>query len=221
MLEGGSSRVLGEQVLRSLDENEPERDRPERPDRGVEQVPRLPVHHLHAAHELRVRGQQVVSVHHGETQPDRTQFGLYFSTTTDVKPLYFLPVINRAFTIPPNDPHYKVEASWPIPTPLPLKLWVIAPHMHLLGKSMKVEMTPPGGAPECLVDVEDWDFNWQGGYVYKEPVSIPAGSQISLTAYYDNSENNPRNPSSPPKPVSWGEATTDEMCLAFLGFTIE
>jgi hypothetical protein len=44
---------------------------------------------------------------------------------------------------------------------------------------------------------------------------------FSLRAYYDNSAGNPRNPNDPPKPVSWGEATTDEMCIAFLGVTIE
>ena len=26
---------------------------------------------------------------------------------------------------------------------------------------------------------------------------------------------------SPPKAVSWGEATTDEMCIAFLGVTLD
>jgi hypothetical protein len=86
---------------------------------------------------------------------------------------------------------------------------------------MTVTMTPPNGEPTCLIRIDDWDFNWQGAYRYVAPVDVPAGSLLSLSAYYDNSSANPRNPNDPPKAVSWGEATTDEMCLAFLGVTIE
>jgi hypothetical protein len=45
---------------------------------------------------------------------------------------------------------------------------------------------------------------------------LPAGTIIEMTAYYDNSVNNPENPSNPPVNVRWGERTTDEMCLTFL-----
>jgi hypothetical protein len=37
-----------------------------------------------------------------------------------------------------------------------------------------------------------------------------------MEAVFDNSPENPRNPNRPPKTVTWGEATTDEMCIAFL-----
>jgi hypothetical protein len=57
-------------------------------------------------------------------------------------------------------------------------------------------------------------------YQYKDPVAIPMNTKLALEAYYDNSDNW-RNPNHPPKPVSWGEQTTDEMCIAFLGFTID
>jgi hypothetical protein len=56
---------------------------------------------------------------------------------------------------------------------------------------------------------------------FKDPVALSAGTNLSLEAFYDNSAGNWRNPNDPPKPVSWGEATTDEMCLAFLGFTVD
>lgn len=75
--------------------------------------------------------------------------------------------------------------------------------------------------PACLIDIQDWDFNWQGAYRYREPIAIPTGTQFLLTAYYDNSSSNPRNPNDPPKAVSWGEETTDEMCIAFLGLTLD
>ena len=64
-----------------------------------------------------------------------------------------------------------------------------------------------------LIWIKDWDFNWQGQYQYQSPVNLAKGTVIKLDAYYDNSPENPRNPSKPPKRVRWGEQTTDEMCL--------
>jgi hypothetical protein len=167
----------------------------------------------------------VMQVHyhpHGDApQPDRTSYGVYYSDAPSPKELRILPIVNQTFTIPPNDANYRVDASFFIPLPFPVKIWLVAPHMHLLGRKMEVQYTPPGSAAQCLIRVDDWDFNWQGSYRYVEPIDVPAGSTLSLSAWYDNSSSNPRNPNDPPKPVSWGEATTDEMCLAFVGVTIE
>lgn len=159
--------------------------------------------------------------HHGDTMPDRTELGIYFSDAPSPKEMRIIPLINDTFTIPPHDASYRVDAAFPFALPFPLKLWLIAPHMHLLGKKMTVQMTPAEGEATCLITIDDWDFNWQGAYRYVTPIDIPAGARLSLSAYYDNSSANPRNPNDPPKPVSWGEATTDEMCLAFLGVTVE
>ena len=167
----------------------------------------------------------VMQVHyhpHGhDTKADRTSYGVYFSSDPSPKELRFLPIINQTFTIPPNDPNYRVDGAFPFPLPFPVKIWVVAPHMHLLGRRMEVNYTPRNGEAQCLIRIDDWDFNWQGTYRYKQPIDVPAGSRLTLTAYYDNSSNNPHNPNNPPKPVSWGEATTDEMALAFVGVTIE
>lgn len=177
------------------------------------------------AFELPAASRLVLQVHyhphHAQPSPDRTQFGIYFARETPERMMRIVPLINQSFTIPPNNGHYEVTAKLPIPTPFPTKIWLIAPHMHLLGRKMTVEMTPPNGASQCLIDIADWEFNWQGAYLYRQPIDVPAGTRLSLRAWYDNTEANPLNPNSPPKPVSWGEATTDEMCIAFLGMTIE
>jgi hypothetical protein len=177
------------------------------------------------AFKLPAASRVVMQVHYhphaSEPQPDRTQYGIYYSSDPSPKEMRILPLINDTFTIPPNDSHYKVDAVFPLLTPIPLKLWFIAPHMHLLGKSMTVEVKRPNEPSECLIEIDDWDFNWQGAYRYIQPIDIPIGSRLAATAFYDNSIANPKNPNTPPKAVSWGEATTDEMCLAFLGVTIE
>ena len=159
--------------------------------------------------------------HQDNPKPDQTAIGIYFAKQKPKQQLRILPIINQNFTIPPGDPSYRVDASWPIDTPFPIHVWFVAPHMHLLGRTMHVQATLPGGATRCLMKVDDWDFQWQGTYNFREPVAVPALSRLKLSATFDNSADNPRNPNNPPKPVSWGEATTDEMCIAFLGITID
>lgn len=157
--------------------------------------------------------------HGGDVHPDQTEIGVYFAKSQPKSTMLILPVINDTFTIPPHDAEYEVTATWPwLPK---AKLWFVAPHMHLLGKTMKVEAVLPDNSKTCLINIDDWDFNWQGSYMFEEPVQIPTGTRISVQATYDNSSGNPRNPNDPPKPVSWGEETTDEMCIAFVGLTLD
>ena len=177
------------------------------------------------AFKLPAASRVVLQIHYhphdgGHMHPDRTQIGLYLHPGVPRQKLYVYPVINRTFTLAPNDPNAVVTASIPI-LPFNVHVWAIAPHMHLLGKSMKVETTSPTGVTRCLINIEDWDFNWQALYRYNQPIAIPALSSVQLRAVYDNSSNNPRNPNDPPKAVSWGEATTDEMCIAFIAITID
>ena len=83
---------------------------------------------------------------------------------------------------------------------------------------MAVEAHLPDGKTTPLLQIDDWDFNWQDMYTFKTPVKLPRKTILSLKATYDNSEKNRRQPVSPPKTVTWGEETTDEMCIAFVGF---
>ena len=158
--------------------------------------------------------------HDPNPKPDQTQMAVYFDKVKPAQTMLMLPLINQTFTIPPNDPDYRVNAAF-TNTLFPAHVWLIAPHMHLLGHRMNVDAAFPGGASTCLINISDWDFNWQGVYRYKEPIAIPVGTRLSLAAYYDNSPDNPRNPNSPPRAVSWGEQTTDEMCIAFIGVTLD
>ena len=53
------------------------------------------------------------------------------------------------------------------------------------------------------------------------PVRLARGGRIDLKAIWDNSADNPRNPNRPPRRVTWGERTTDEMGHATLLYTLE
>jgi hypothetical protein len=90
----------------------------------------------------------------------------------------------------------------------------IAGHMHLLGRSIRLELLPAGGEPHVLLDIPRWDFHWQSSYAFAEPVVAEAGDRIRVTCRHDASlrEGDPRY-------VVWGEGTTDEMCLGVLQVT--
>jgi hypothetical protein len=93
--------------------------------------------------------------------------------------------------------------------------------MHLLGREMSVEAQSRDGSTRCLINIDKWSFQWQGMYFFKEQIPLPAGTTVKVTSYYDNSANNPLNPNNPPKPVAWGEQTTDEMCVVFLEVSLD
>jgi hypothetical protein len=95
------------------------------------------------------------------------------------------------------------------------------PHMHLLGKEVKVTLTPPDGKPLTLVAIKDWDYNWQETYFFKEPIAVKAGTVLETDAVFDNSDQNPSNPNHPPRTVTYGEQTTNEMCFTFFGATAD
>lgn len=165
------------------------------------------------------RARIVMQVHYYTNvgvDPDRTSVGLYFSKKPIEKQLFFLPLVQPRLNIPAGSPDYTAHFSVTVPPFFDVKVINIFPHMHLLGREIKVEWAR-GDKRESLVYIDNWDFNWQGAYNYTEPVALPAFTNLSMACKYDNSLDNPRNPSNPPKLVTWGESTEDEMCVAFMG----
>ena len=154
----------------------------------------------------------------GKPETDMTRLGIHFCKGTVQKAVTGGIALNFGIRIPAGDPHYKAEATLSINEDQ--HLFAVTPHMHLLGKEMKLWATLPDGSEKPLVWIKDWDFNWQATYYLKEPIALPKGTKIHMTAYYDNSSSNPRNPlKDHPRMVTWGEQTTDEMCVAFCSTT--
>ena len=166
----------------------------------------------------------IMQVHYSPqavTGPDITQIGMYFATSTIQQHLYQIPVINDSFTIPAGASNYPVSASLTIPPFFDAHAIEIYPHMHLLGRQIQVNVTDTSRNTTPLVYEDDWDFRWQGYYTYTSPMALTAGSTVKLSCNYDHSDANPNNPNSPLIPVSFGENTTDEMCIALLGVTFD
>ena len=90
----------------------------------------------------------------------------------------------------------------------------LTPHMHLRGKSFKFEVQYPDGTKEVLLDVPNYDFNWQLRYILAEPKLMPRGTRMICTATFDNSEDNLANPD-PTATVTYGDQTWEEMMFGF------
>ena len=166
----------------------------------------------------------IIQVHYhssGTPQTDRTRVGLFFNREPVRRDLFYLPIFNSTFVIPAGAERHTVTASFTTPPLLSTRAISIFPHMHLLGREMRVDAVYSDGTRRPMVYIDDWDFNWQAIYYYQKPVSLPPLTRIEVTAVYDNSPSNPNNPNPTPRDVRWGDQTTDEMCVAFVGITLE
>jgi mono/diheme cytochrome c family protein len=162
----------------------------------------------------------VMQIHYhpsGKVETDQTEIGLYF---TDEKPTVdgnILILGSKDIDIAPGDSAYRVSDTFKLPVDVTVEsIWA---HMHLIGKDVQVWAELPNGKEQKMLWIEDWDFNWQDGYLYKKPFRLPKGTIIRAEFTFDNSANNPRNPNNPPQRVLIGEGSTDEM--AGLIITVE
>ncbi|KAF0242208.1 MAG: hypothetical protein FD180_4036 [Planctomycetota bacterium] len=162
----------------------------------------------------------VLQIHYnnptGKSLKDRTKIGLHFAKTPVKQRLHQARIVNPWFKIPAGEPACEVQASWPVSRDI--TVISVMPHCHLIGKRASMVAETPKGKEIPLVEIADWDFKWQDTYHLAEPLHLKDGSRVRLTMVYDNSEENPRNPHSPPRSIRWGENTTDEMCLGYVNY---
>lgn len=102
------------------------------------------------------------------------------------------------------------------------RAWGVSGHMHMLARSIRVELERADGSEECLLDIPSWNFHWQGSYAFQEPLDIVAGDRLHVTCVWDNTaDNQPEidGERQEPREVRWGEGSLDEMCLAGVTLT--
>ncbi|MFN0007739.1 MAG: tetratricopeptide repeat protein [Planctomycetota bacterium] len=150
----------------------------------------------------------------GKAETIRSSVGLYFAKGPPRLNPLTLVVTSRDLDIPAGERAYVVERSHVVP--IDLKVVTVLPHAHFLGKELSARATLPGGEKIDLLRIPRWDFNWQAAYDYREPVSLPRGTTVSIRFVYDNSADNPFNPHSPPQRVTYGIESRDEMCEFWL-----
>jgi len=151
----------------------------------------------------------------GAATSDRTRLGLVFADGPPEHEVRCVGIANKRFEIPPGAAMHDVSSEFEVPREV--ALLSLMPHMHLRGRAFLFESERPGEPLETLLEVPDYDFNWQFAYRFEEPVVLPRGSRITVTGWFDNSEDNPANPD-PAQAVHWGDQTFDEMMIGYVEY---
>ena len=151
----------------------------------------------------------------GKPEWIQPSLGLYF---TD-RPATLFPMLlqlenDRKLDIPPGDKNFTVTDEFTLPEDV--RVLAIYPHAHYLGRDIQALARLPDGTKRSLIHIPNWNLNWQAVYRYATPVELPAGTVISMRYSYDNSDENALNPNDPPKRVTGGNRSSDEMAHLWL-----
>jgi hypothetical protein len=165
----------------------------------------------------------VVQIHYhpsGKETTDKSSVGFHYAEEPTARPWSIIPVpphfgILQGIDIAAGEKEHVEKATFEVPADC--EAFSVNAHAHYLGKRMELTATFPDGSTKWLLKTSNWDFNWQEDYAFKQPIKIPAGTKLNVLMTYDNSAENPSNPTHPPKRVLWGPTTTDEMGVITLG----
>lgn len=170
-------------------------------------------------HRLKAHSRLVLQVHYAAYNEidfiDHTKLALWFARYPIQRERKFRILKNEDFTVPANNPGFKITAGGQFDSEV--EILSLVPHMHQLGKRFTVLAKRPNRPVQCMLDV-DWDFDHQNQYVYRKPLALPAGTRVLLRATYDNSLANPRQFNFPPKNCAWGESDITEMMLTMVSY---
>jgi hypothetical protein len=171
---------------------------------------------------LRIDGTRplVIQVHYNllNAKPgDTDRSSMDMQIEANATPGFYLPALNYDFSAPPHMQAYTSSSlfafgsTWLAPYNIPFAhVYGVGPHMHTLGTDIRVDLVHTGGsaADKCMVHITQWNFNWQRGYGFEHPMPISSTDSVRVTCTW--------NTMSRDTPVTWGEGTQDEMCIAFL-----
>ncbi len=151
----------------------------------------------------------------GSVRYDRSKIGFVFADPEEITHVVkTVGVFQPYISIPKNtDNHREVTKSR---IAEPVRLLGLTPHMHLRGKSFRIQIKPPGQADwTTILDVPKYDFNWQTNYELAESIELPADTYVKCIAAFDNSEGNLNNPD-PSSNVRWGNQSWEEMLIGYI-----
>lgn len=153
---------------------------------------------------------------------DRSQMAIKFHPAdAEIEEIaQWWPIGNRDFEIPPDTSGWKVGAARTFENPVTIYSYL--PHMHLRGKAAKYVAFYPDGSSELLLEVPRYDWNWQTNYTYKVPKTLPAGTRVEVSMWFENTEARDQETLldiDPHRAVRFGGPTTDEMMLGWIDYS--
>lgn len=154
----------------------------------------------------------------GAPHMDLSKIGLVFADSDEIDHLVETrSVIEQGFALRPQESSQTVAADTTI-FDHQVKLLSMMPHMHLRGQAFRYTLAR-NNQRLTLLDVPQYDFNWQTNYQFADPVELKRGDRILGLAWYDNSSANPANPD-PTATVRWGDQTWNEMMIGYFDVAV-
>ena len=157
----------------------------------------------------------------GTEQTDLSKLRIVFADPTSVERLVVSSTVeikHEDLLIPANTENHRSEAKANVPFEN-AKLLSVFPHMHLRGKSFRLEAKYPDGRQETILNVPQYDFNWQTTYRLAEAKEMPPETELLIVGHHNNSASNLANPD-PTQPVRWGDQTWEEMFIAICEWSV-
>lgn len=113
------------------------------------------------------------------------ELGLYFADKAAPLPSALL-VASPAVAVAPGKKGERVRRELVIKSPVEVKaLW---PSLGAGARSFEVTAIRSDGTVEPMLWLNNYRAEWPTSYVLKEPVPLPAGTRLVMTAFYDNAE---------------------------------
>lgn len=164
----------------------------------------------------------LLHIHYGPTGvplKDSSEVRLTFSKEKFTHSIQNVPLIhshnltNSPFLLPEKEV-IRYHAKFVVP--FDMELHSLMPHSHLLGNTWEIfAVAPETKKSQVLLKIEDWDFKWKRQYEFSNPVILKKGTIVHALAQYDNTLENPSNPSDPPRSMTWGKRMFEEMFLVY------
>jgi hypothetical protein len=117
------------------------------------------------------------------------ELGLYFHDKAPAQTSTAIDITAAAVNVAPGKKGERLRAETTIKSASTIaSLW---PKVGAGAKSLEVTAIRPDGSVEPMLWVNNYRAEWPAPYILKEPVALPAGTRLILTAYYDNATDVP------------------------------
>ena len=171
-----------------------------------------------SGYPLEAGGGLLLQMHYttsGKEAVDASEIGIYLWDEDPDKTILGGSAADLDINIPPFEGNHEMVASKKFRTDSYLTM--LGPHMHYRGSDANFKLKYPDGRIEEVLNVPNYQFNWQKTYDFKEPLFLPAGTELVFRGTFDNSDMNPFNPD-PSQTLTWGEQTWQEMFFGFFRY---
>lgn len=166
------------------------------------------------AWRLPPRSDLVLQLHmlpHDEPRSVQAEIGIHFAETAQPGDPAYVVILDadEQLDIPLGDARFTVTDTMELP--VDVEVLAVYPHAHYIGRELEGWATLPDGSTRPLIRIDRWDFKWQDVYRYVEPVALPRGTVVGMRWTFDNSPENPHQVNDPPRRVTAGNRSSDEM----------